>query len=65
LVAALLVDLAPALRTEVRPGGTLVASGVFLDREPDVRMAFEVADLSIEDRLAEGDWVALVARRPA
>jgi ribosomal protein L11 methyltransferase len=63
-VAALLIDLAPALRAELRPGGTLVASGIFVDREADVRTAFDVAGLSIEDRVAEGDWVALVARRP-
>lgn len=63
LIAGLLVPLAPALRDEVRPGGTLLASGIFVDRESDVRGAFEAAGLTVTDRTAEGDWVALEAVR--
>ena len=63
LIAGLLVPLAPALHGELRPGGTLVASGIFVDREPDVRAAFEAAGLSVTDRSEEGDWVALEAVR--
>ena len=65
LIASLLVDLAVPLSNAVRPGGRLVASGIFRDREPDVRSAFEAAGLSIVGRLTETDWVALVAERPA
>ena len=36
LIAGLLVPLAPALRDELRPGGTLLASGIFVDREAEV-----------------------------
>jgi ribosomal protein L11 methyltransferase len=64
LIAGVLVPLAPALRDELRPGGTLVASGIFVDREGDVREAFESAGLRVVDRSAEGDWIALVAQRP-
>ena len=64
LIAGVLVPLAPALHDELRPGGTLVASGIFIDREDEVRGAFEAAGMSVEDRTAEGDWVALRARRP-
>jgi len=63
LVASVLIELAPALVAELRPAGALVASGIFADREADVRAAFEVAGLAIGDRYIEGDWVALVARR--
>jgi ribosomal protein L11 methyltransferase len=63
LIAGLLVPLAPALRDELRPGGTLVASGIFVDREPDVRDAFEAAGLAVSGRTAEGDWVAIEAVR--
>ena len=65
LIAGLLVPLAPALHAEVRPGGTLLASGIFVDREAEVRGAFEAAGLRVADRLSEGDWVALEAVRPA
>ena len=64
LIAGVLVPLAGALRDELRPGGTLVASGIFIDREAEVRSAFEAAGLRVRGRAAEGDWVALVASRP-
>jgi ribosomal protein L11 methyltransferase len=64
LIASVLVPLAGALRDELRPGGTLVASGIFIDRELEVRDALEATGLRIDGRAAEGDWVALVASRP-
>jgi len=63
LIAGLLVTLAEQLRDEVRPGGVLLASGIFIDREPDVRSAFESVGLEVRDRSAEGEWVALEAVR--
>jgi ribosomal protein L11 methyltransferase len=64
LIASLLVDLAAALGAELRPGGTLLASGIFVDREDDVRAAFRAAGLRVEGRALEGDWVLLEAVRP-
>lgn len=61
LIAGVLVPLAPALRAELAPGGTLVASGIFIDRESEVRAAFEAAGLAVTGRMAEGEWVALEA----
>ncbi|MEX2012096.1 MAG: 50S ribosomal protein L11 methyltransferase, partial [Chloroflexota bacterium] len=63
LVASLLVELAPGLRDELVPGGTIVASGIFVDREDEVAHAFESAGLRAAGRRAEGDWVALEASR--
>ena len=63
LIAGLLVPLAPALHAELRRGGTLLASGIFVDREADVRRAFTAAGLSVAERTVEGDWVALEAVR--
>ena len=65
LIAGLLVTLAAGLRDEVRPGGILVASGIFVDREAEVVAAFERVGLAVVDRRAEGDWVALEAVRRA
>ncbi len=65
LIAGVLVPLAPLLRDELCPGGLLVASGIFVDREAEVRAAFEAADLVVDGRTDEGDWVALQARREA
>jgi len=64
LIAGVLVLLAAALRDELRPGGTLLASGIFIDREAEVAAAFEAAGLSIRERSVEGEWVALTAVRP-
>ena len=61
LIASLLVRLAPELHAELAPGGMLLASGIFADRETEVRDAFARAGLRVTDRLAEGDWVALDA----
>ena len=63
LIAGLLVPLARALHDELRPGGRLLASGIFIDREGDVRAAFEAAGLTVVGRSDEGDWVALEAVR--
>jgi ribosomal protein L11 methyltransferase len=65
LIAGVLVPMAPILHDEVRPGGTLLASGIFIDREADVRTAFVDAGLRVTERTAEGDWVALEAVRPS
>ena len=65
LIASLLVALAAPLRDELRPGGTLLASGIFVDREADVRAAFTGVGLAVVDRMAEGDWLALEVVRPA
>ena len=64
LIAGVLVALAPQLASAVRPGGRLLASGIFVDREDEVRTAFGDAGLQVVDRTAEGDWVALDVSRP-
>jgi ribosomal protein L11 methyltransferase len=61
LIASLLVRLAGPLRAELAPGGRILASGIFRDREGDVRTAFEAAGLRLGRRWAEEDWVALEA----
>ncbi|HEY3165240.1 MAG TPA: 50S ribosomal protein L11 methyltransferase [Candidatus Limnocylindrales bacterium] len=63
LIASVLIDLAELLRDELRPGGVLLASGIFIDRESDVRAAFAAADLDVGARTAEGEWIALEAKR--
>jgi ribosomal protein L11 methyltransferase len=65
LIAGLLVEHAATLAAELTPGGTLIASGIFIDREPEVRRALEAAGLEVTGRRYETDWVALEAVRPA
>jgi ribosomal protein L11 methyltransferase len=63
LIASLLVTLAVPLRDELVTGGRIIASGIFRDREGDVRTAFEGAGLTVSRRWTEEDWVALEAIR--
>jgi ribosomal protein L11 methyltransferase len=65
LIASLLVTLADGLVEDVRPGGTLLASGIFANREAEVVAAFEARGLTVARRWTEGDWVALEIVRPA
>ncbi|HEX7949831.1 MAG TPA: 50S ribosomal protein L11 methyltransferase [Candidatus Limnocylindrales bacterium] len=65
LIASLVVRLAPELAAAVRPGGRWLASGIFRDRESEVRAAFDAVGIETTDRWAEEDWVALAgSRRP-
>jgi ribosomal protein L11 methyltransferase len=64
LIASLLVRLADGLVEDLAPGGTLLASGIFVDREPEVVEAFTARGLRVTNRWSEGDWVALEVVRP-
>jgi ribosomal protein L11 methyltransferase len=70
LIASLLVELAAALHATLEPGngatasgGALLCSGIFVDREPEVRRALAAAGFHIGERSVEGEWVALEAER--
>jgi ribosomal protein L11 methyltransferase len=64
LVAGVLIEHAANLLAELVEDGTLIASGIFIDREPETRAALERAGLEIVSRRYETDWVALEASRP-
>jgi len=56
--------LAPAFARSLSPAGWLVVSG-FLDASAEgLARAFESAGLGVDQVLAEGDWRAIVARKP-
>jgi ribosomal protein L11 methyltransferase len=61
LIASVLIDLVEPLAASLRPGGVLIASGIFNDREQAVREAFEAAGLTVNEATRETDWVALEA----
>lgn len=63
LVAGILIELAAHVADEVVPGGTLVASGIFIDREADTWAALEGAGFELVRRWHESDWVAFEAVR--
>jgi ribosomal protein L11 methyltransferase len=64
IIARILIDLADGLIAAVRPGGTLVLSGVIEPREADVRAAFGAGGLVFDRREQIEDWIGLVYRKP-
>jgi ribosomal protein L11 methyltransferase len=62
LIASLLITLADGLLAELCPGGTLLASGIFVNREAEVEAAFRDRGADVVGRWTEGDWVALELR---
>ena len=65
IIADVIIDLAPSAYKSLKQGGRLIASGIILERLPEVRKALEKAGLIYEKELTEGEWVALVFRKEA
>ena len=63
--AGVIAGLAPELTAAMRPGGVFIGSGIIGDRTDEVLMALAAAGLSTEQIRADGDWRAVIARRPA
>jgi ribosomal protein L11 methyltransferase len=63
LIAGVLIEHAANLASELVPGGTLIASGIFIDREADTRVALQDAGFRVVGRWHESEWVALEAVR--
>ena len=57
-----LVKLAPGLANAVRPGGWLVAAGILTERQRSVEDAFQTANLRIDRRIYDDDWVVLICQ---
>lgn len=61
LTGALLARAAGALTAAVRPGGTIVVSGLMTPERPSVEAAF--SDAALVDAWQEDEWTALAFRR--
>jgi ribosomal protein L11 methyltransferase len=64
IIAKVHVALAQDYVDALKPAGTLIVSGIIVEKEPDVVQAFAGAGLVPLERRQEGDWIALVYRRP-
>jgi ribosomal protein L11 methyltransferase len=63
--AAANIGLAPRFRDALRPGGTLIASGIIAERVRAVEAAFAGAGFAETEVRAAGEWRTVIARRPA
>jgi ribosomal protein L11 methyltransferase len=65
ILARPVIRMAPALARHLAPGGVAVLAG-FLTRDAGrILAAHRAQGLSLADRVADGDWTALVVRRRA
>ena len=62
LTGTLLVRIAARLMDSVRPGGTLILSGILAEERDAVRRAF--SSMHQVQEAQEGEWVALTLKRP-
>jgi ribosomal protein L11 methyltransferase len=60
--ARVLVPMAPVLTARVRPGGTLILSGILREQRDEVERAF--VDFEVLEAPGQDEWIALVLRRP-
>ena len=62
--AKIVSELAVEILRAVRPKGTVIASGILLERKAEVDEALTSAGAVIRHTLVDGDWIALVAAAP-
>lgn len=63
LIAKVLIILAADLAAALAPGGSLISSGIIIDREDEVALALAAVGLEQVERHREGEWIALVHRK--
>ncbi|GBF33167.1 ribosomal protein L11 methyltransferase [Desulfocucumis palustris] len=63
IVADVIMELAPAAVSLLKPGGIFISSGIYLGREKEVQSALAALGFAVLDRRREGDWTALTARK--
>jgi ribosomal protein L11 methyltransferase len=62
IIASVIRDLAPGLARALRPGGTLIASGIIAERLDEVIAALRRAGATSIEPAVDGDWYALTVR---
>jgi ribosomal protein L11 methyltransferase len=63
IVPNVIIGMADALCSKVAPGGTLVTSGIVVERAGEVRARLESLGMELLNERREGDWVALIHRK--
>jgi ribosomal protein L11 methyltransferase len=64
IIARVIIALAHEIVQVMKPGATLITSGIIAERESDTRATLEGFGLKFVCRLEEGDWRAFVHVKP-
>lgn len=62
--AGMLADLAEPIAAALRPGGVFIGGGIIGERLDEVLVALAASGLSSGQIRSDGDWRAVIARRP-
>lgn len=60
ILADIIITLSASIKPLMREGARFLASGIIRDREQDVLAACERQGLKLTDKMAQGEWVALL-----
>ncbi|MGZ3665779.1 MAG: 50S ribosomal protein L11 methyltransferase, partial [Ktedonobacterales bacterium] len=63
IIARVIAQLALALLRAMRPGGTLIASGIIAERRHEAEEPLRAAGLTDIRAIQDGDWITLVGTR--
>lgn len=63
LISGVLVLIAPALFTLLKPAGIAILSGILIGQENEVIAAMEQAGLTLREKHPDGKWMSLVVER--
>src|SRR5574341_2482953 len=61
LIATVLINLAPAIASNLNPRGSAILAGILKGQEDEVIAAMESAGLAFREKLIDGKWVSVVA----
>ncbi|MCD7709657.1 MAG: 50S ribosomal protein L11 methyltransferase [Clostridiales bacterium] len=64
ILADVIIPMAPAVFSCVKPGGCFISSGIIDFKEGEVKAALEAAGFAVEEIERQGEWVGIVAVRP-
>jgi len=62
ILAYTIIRMLPDLKVKLRPGGTIVSSGILNEFAPDVVAAMKKEGLDIVESIPDEEWIGLVAR---
>lgn len=65
ILANPLIELAPTICSLVKPGGTLVLSGILTEQAESVTAAYRQCGMIVSAPVVQGDWCRIDANRPA
>lgn len=63
IVADVIIGMAPLFAERLRPGGTLITSGIIAPRADEVARALEAVGFVLHDRAVRAEWTAFTATR--